>query len=132
MQASITKRLGRASARAFDRSQAANVIGVFSRDVEVLDARVQGDNAVVTIQVADRLPLEEVELVRRDGKWIIRTDPPIAGLAGELRKLADVLVAVARMVDDREMTAAQIKRELDLRQAPIGRRLAVLMDETPP
>ncbi len=126
LQAAVTKHLGPASAGLFDRSQVANIIGVFSKDVELIDQRINGEQAVVTIQVAAQVPLEEVQLFRRNGRWLIRTDSPIPGLAGELRNLADALIGTARRVENQQLTVAQLRRELDAREAPIGRRLAAL------
>ncbi len=126
LQAAVTKHLGRASAGIFDRSQVANIIGVFSKDVELIDQRINGEQAVVTIQVAAQVPLEEVQLVRRNGRWLIRTDSPIPALAGELRNLADALIGTARRVERKQLTVAQLRRELDAREAPIGRRIAAM------
>jgi hypothetical protein len=131
LQASVTRHLGPATAAAFDRSDAANAIGVFSREVQILNERVEGDKAFVTIQVAGRVPLEEVELVRRPGRWKVRTDPPIPEVSEELRKLAEVLVQAARRLEAKGLTAAELKRELDSQQAPIGRRLAELTEGSP-
>ncbi len=134
LQAAVLRHIGAGSASVFDRSQVANMIGVFSRDVAILDERMEGDGAVVTIQVADRVPLEEVHLVRRGGPlsphcgWLLRTDPPIDGLAKELRNLAEVLIETARRLAKEPMTAAQLRGELELRQAAIWRRLTALID----
>lgn len=126
LQAAVTKHLGRASAGLFDRSQVANIIGVFSKDVELIDQWIDGEQAVVTIQVAAQVPLEEVQLARRNGRWLIRTDSPIPAVAEELRNLADALIGTARVVERKRLTVAQLRRELDAHEAPIGRRLAAL------
>ena len=120
------------SAEGFDRSQVANVIGVFSNDVEVLDQRIRGQVAVVTVQVAGRVPLDEVKLLRREDRWLIQTDPPIPGVADELRRLAQVLLDAARMLDKQAMTPVELKKELDLREASIGRRITALTRKPPP
>ena len=132
LQAAVTNHFGPASAKGFDRSQAGNAIGVFSQDVDILDERIDGETAVVGIQVAGRVPLDEVKLVRREGRWLIQTAPPIPGVADELRHLADVLVDTARMLDKRAMTPIELKKELDLREASIGRRIAALTNKAPP
>ena len=126
--AAVTRHFGPATARAFDRSEAANAVGVFSRDVEFLNEQIDGDAAVVTFQVAGRVPLKEVTLERHGGCWLIQTDPPIPGVAAALRDLAQVLVDTARMLDDRPMSAAQLQRELASREASIGRRIKALTD----
>lgn len=126
LQRRIETHLGMATAAAFDRSQAANAIGVFSRDVEVISERVDGDRAVVLIQVAGRVPLEEVHLHRVDGAWRLTTDPPIAGVAQEIRNLADVLLRCSRRAEHPSMTAAKLRTELRAMEAPIGQRLVKL------
>ena len=119
----ITRRLGRLTAEAFDYSQVANLVGVFSRDVDVLDEKIEGDAAVVMVQIAKRVPLDSVHLVRSGGRWLIRTDAPIPGLAAELGRLADVLSAAARRVADGRLTAEQLRRELDAQSAEVRRRI---------
>ena len=126
--AAVTRHFGPATARAFDRSEAVNAIGVFSRDVELLDERIDGDIAVVTYQLAGRVPLKEVTLERHDGHWLIQTDRPIPGVAEALRDLAQMLVDTARMLDNRPMSAAELQRELASREASVGRRLKALTD----
>jgi hypothetical protein len=128
LEAAVTRHFGPATARAFDRSEAANAIGVFSREVEFLNEQIDGDIAVVTFQVAGRVPLREVTLERHGGRWLIQTDPPIPGVAAALRDLAQVLVDTARMLDDRPMSTAQLQRELASREASIGRRIKALTD----
>lgn len=126
LQAAVTEHIGRASASTFDRSQVANIIGVFSKDVEVIAERVEGDKAVVTIQVGRKVPLDEVDLTRHEGRWLIQTDTPIPGVAAELRKLADVFIDATRRLEKERLTAAQLTQELEAREAAIGRRLATL------
>ena len=126
LQASVTRRFGPATARMFDRSEVRNSIGVFSADVELLTERISGDDAVVVIQVADRVPLIEVHLIRRDDRWVLRTDPPIPGMAAELAKLADALIATARRLDQEKLTLPELRRELSLREAAVGHRLEEL------
>ncbi len=129
LQAAVTKHIGRASASAFDRSQVANIIGVFSKDVEAIAERVEGDRAVVTIQVGRRVPLDEVDLIRHEGRWLIQTDTPIPGVAAELRKLADVFIDATRRLEKERLTAIQLAREIEAREAAIGRRLAALTQQ---
>ena len=126
LQARVEAHLGMATAAAFDRSEAANAIGVFSRDVEVISERVDGDRATVLIQVAGRVPLEEVQLLRVDGAWRLTTDPPIAGVAEEIRNLADALLRCSRRAEHPSMTAKKLRAELRAMEAPIGQRLVKL------
>lgn len=126
LQAAVTRRFGPATARMFDRSGARNAIGVFSENVKLLTERLEGETAVVAIQVADRVPLIDVRLSRRDDRWVLQTDPPIPGMAAELAKLAEALVGTARLLDENELTSQELRRELALREAAVGHRLEEL------
>ncbi len=123
LQTAIKEHLGSATAGPFDRSQAGNIIGPFSMDVVAHDERIRGDIATVTIEVGGRLPLEQVELVHRDGRWVIQTDQPRPSIAENLQRMAEVMTEVAREVRTKHLTAVQLRRELDLRISPIMRRV---------
>lgn len=127
LQTAVRERIGRAAARRVDRSQVVNAVGVFSRDVDVIDERSDNGTAVVTIQIADRLPLEQVHLVRAPQGWQIQTDAPVSGLADELRALGKVLQDLARLVQDTLLTVDALERELRVREAAVGRRIATLL-----
>ncbi len=127
----VKKQFGTAVAREFDHRALVNAAGVFSRDVELISQRIDGDRATVTFQIAKRVPLEEVRLVRLDGDWRIRTDDPIPEATREIGRLAEGLTAVARLVGRGNMTVAKLRSELHWREAPIGRRLAELAQNGP-
>ena len=129
LRQAICTHLGTAQAASFDLSGMANYAGVLSRDVCVIDEQITGDRAEVTIQIAKRVPLDTVELVRRDGRWLIRTENPTPGVAAEVCKLARVLREGARALKDKHWTAEQLRSELSARQAPITRRIAALTAE---
>ncbi len=126
----VTRRLGHAAAMRVDRSDAGDAIGVFSRRVAVIDERIDGDRATVTIQVAGRVPLETVAMVRREQRWLIQTDPPIVGVAERMQELAEVLLAIARRVDRGDVTDATLNAELAAQQAPVLRKLHLLTGES--
>lgn len=127
----IRERIGAGSATTFDADALANVVGVFSPNLEVVDETIDGDRATVTICVAGRLPLERVEMLRRDGRWVLRTDPPVPALTVEFRKLAQAARRVTLELRTRPLTADDLQRELRLRQKPILERIREL-DESPP
>jgi hypothetical protein len=127
----IRERIGEGSATLFDADALANIVGVFSRDVEVVDETVDGDRATVTICVAGRLPLERFEMLRREGRWMIRTDPPVPALTDELRKLARVARRVSLELRTRNLSADEVQRELRLRQKPILERILELDEARP-
>lgn len=113
----------------FDRSKVANIIGVFSTDVEVIDEEISGDSAVVTVQVGRRLPLDRVSLRLGEDRWVIQPDAPIPGLADELRNLGTALRRVGDAVTREEMTVDRIAREMEFWQAPVMKRIARLVEQ---
>lgn len=125
-RATVTRRLGHAAAMGVDRSGVGDAIGVFSRNVRVVDERIDGDRAIVTVQVADRVPLEEVTVVRREGRWLIETDPPMDGIASGMRELAEVLLAMSRRVERGDVSEATLISELAAQQAPVFRKFRSL------
>ena len=134
----IHERVGEGSAVRFERrAQVANILGPLSRDVEVMSQHINGDRATVEIQVAGRVPLEQVELRREEQSWLVWPDKPIPGLADELRNLADATRRVRTMLQRREMEAEDVFKELAKRQQPALQRIARLTaqsarkDETP-
>ena len=126
LRAAVSRSIGQASALGFDRSDVANMVGVFSRNITVVDERLEGERAIVTFQIADRVPLQEVQLVRREGRWMIQTDPPIPGVATHVGEMADVLNEAAKSLADKRMSAAELRAEIDSRQAAVARRLRML------
>ena len=61
-------------------------------------------------------------MVRRQQRWILVADP-IEGVPEELLKLAFLLEHIADELASSQWTVQQLRREIDLRQAPILRRL---------
>ena len=108
---------------AFDRSGYADRLGLLSMHLKVIDASRANDRAVVTIQVADQLPLEEVELVRVGGHWLVQTDPPIPGLPEEIRRFAEAMAGLSRRVTDDRITMEELRAALLARQEATARRM---------
>jgi len=129
MRKAIIESHGLAAAAPLDRSQAGNAIGVFSMEVTVLGQRIDDERAVVTIQVDDRVPVEEVELVRRGGHWLIRTDPPVEALPPQLAKLAGVMNEAAERMEREALTVDELTALLDTEQTPVLRRIARLTSD---
>ena len=124
----VAERVGQGSATAFDPQAVANIVGVFSRDVTLVDEVVDGDRATITISVAGRVPVEHVEMVMPDDVWLVKTDTPVIGLASEIRKLAEATDHVVFEIRSRDMTAEDVREELNLRQRPILERIKQLTE----
>ncbi len=130
-QNSVREVVGEGTATYFaHRMQVANIVGPFSRDVEAVSETITGNTARVAIQVAGRVPLEEVALTNLEGKWLVQSDKPIPKLADELRNLARTTRSVADDVVRRHLTAKQAQHELDLRQEPVLKRINDLIDDS--
>ena len=126
LRTGLEERFGLGAAQEFDYGQVANILGVLSRDVTLLTETVQDGRASVTFQVANRVPLESAEMVRRDDRWLLAVDP-IEGVPAEIEKLAAVIAEVADGVRDGTYVARDLRRDIDRRQAPILHRLAELI-----
>lgn len=126
LKRNVEREIGPASAARFDRTGVVDSLGFLSRSVECLDQRVEDHEATVSVCVAGRLPLDQVRLVRREGRWLIRTDPPVPGLAAEFRRLAGAFAEVADAVERRHFSAREIEAELEARQRPILERIRQL------
>lgn len=132
LKARVHRVVGPGSADAFDRTGIVNAVGPFSQQVECLSERVEGETAVVRIRVGGRFPLESVDLARGESGWMIRTDPPIPGLSGEVRNLARILNQVAEETERRQLSAEQIRRELAVRERPVMKRISDLISSAEP
>lgn len=82
----------------WDLASMANNIGVFSRDVSFINVTYRGDEAVVTLQQGDAVPLVHVDFVLKDGRWFYRPESAPEPLAGELNELARLIRTVEREV----------------------------------
>jgi len=59
--------------QSIDQSQWGAHLDIFSRYVELVDERVEGDAATVTFTIDERIPVHRAQLVLTDGDW--RYDP---------------------------------------------------------
>jgi len=126
LQSALAPLLGEGTARRFDRSHAADLLSVFSPDAAVISEDVDGDGAVVHVQVRNTLPLLDVTLRRRDGFWQIEAEDPIRELPEQVRLLAVALTRVADEASRHGYDADQVESEMDLRTTPIVTRIAEL------
>lgn len=129
LQNRVKEHLGTAAGQSFARyAQVGNIIGVFSRDVTLLNEQVDGHRARVTFQVADRLPLDSVSMTRERDRWVVNAEP-IDGVPEQLLKLAFMLERFAERVVSERLTQDELHREIDLRQSGVMRRLRKLVSQ---
>ncbi len=87
----VTERLGPTAAVVCDISSLADYLGPFSRNVQIVSTRIEGDSALVVYQVGERVPVERAEMRWVSGRWRYVPDEPDYELARLLGRLADRL-----------------------------------------
>ncbi len=93
LQEAARKRFGDRIHHAWNISAMENNLGIFSRDVRMINQSLKGDHAVVTLQAGDNLPLIRSEFDRIDRKWILKS--PFADTT-----ICDPLDQFAMQIDD--------------------------------
>lgn len=92
-----------------DQTYIVAALGLFGPDVEVLDERITGDDAIVTYTAAGRLPPESVTLRRASAGWQIDPGPGFSPLMSEaFAAMADGLTRLAARIDSGELAAADL------------------------
>lgn len=115
LRSAVGDTIGEATADLYDFTSAANALELFSRDVELIDEQIRGDEASVVIQVASRVPLNTVRFRRIKGRWILQTDPPIDGLPEAVLELAAAMRRCAGDQRRNRWTIERLSKELDRR-----------------
>ncbi len=87
----VTERLGPTAAVVCDISSLADYLGPFSRNVQIVATRIEGDTAFVVYQVGSRVPVERAEMRWSSGRWRYVPDEPDYELPRLLEKLAERL-----------------------------------------
>ncbi len=126
--AAVECRLGPGEAARWSVAWLADGIDIFSGSVRLICEDVKHDEAAVTFQVGDRIPLERAVFKNRDGRWVLQVDEPIPGLPGALDDFADAVGRVARRVREQPMTAEQIDSEWSVRLRPLEKRLRGILE----
>lgn len=92
-------RFGRVMADAWDLSAIENNLGVFSADTRVIGQRFRGDEAEVTLQEGEQIPLVRARFVRTDGEWQFVPDAAPPDIQADLTRLGEALSALAARVE---------------------------------
>ncbi len=94
------EKVGPTAAVVCDISGLAAYLGPFSRDVRVVSSRIEGDTAIVTYQVGERVPVERAEFRRANGAWRYMPDEPDDVLPRLLARMADRMAALRRQAEE--------------------------------
>lgn len=92
LQQTAEQRLGPTAAVVCDISDVADYLGPFSRNMQVVSTRMEGDRAIVVYQVGERVPVERAEVRRMAGRWRYVPDEPDQALPALLMQLTDRMV----------------------------------------
>jgi len=114
----VRERLGARPAVGWDLDVLKDRQGLFSPVIRVVDERVEGSDATVTVQVADRVPLETVRLRRLEGRWTYCPMSEVGELPRALRGLSRALRRVALAVKAGPITEEGIRAEFRVRVLP--------------
>ncbi len=82
----------------WDLAAMENNLGVFSARTRLISQRLKGEEAVVTLQEGDHVPLVRAEFVMVSGQWRHRPEQAPRAMVPELRELARVLRAIGHEV----------------------------------
>ncbi|HOA72912.1 MAG TPA: hypothetical protein PL151_07455 [Phycisphaerae bacterium] len=99
-----------------------NNLELFSRDVKWVDLRESGDTAIVTVQIAGRLPLRELRFECNDDVWQYVPGPEDPRTIEEVRRRSRRLRQIALSFQDRRMTPQQVDYEFKIRLGLKARR----------
>ena len=102
----------------WDLSSLGGDLGLFSNDLTVIQVERNGNQATVTFQVGERLPLETAELRLGPQGWVYLPGTGPCELPGMLRDLATTLSDIAEMVRRDRPNVARIDQEYRLRVFP--------------
>lgn len=126
---------GELTAAEYNLGALANCLGFFSRDAVFRGERIDGDQAVVIVQVADQVPMEEYRFVRQQGRWVYAPTDPLAllpRLVVELTEGVDQFIdAVRREEMDLKDVKLAFSRHVGRRQEAIRRTLSTSSGHEP-
>lgn len=116
----------------FDLGNIADNMGLFSRNVNFRSERIDGDKAVVIVQVLDRVPLEQYRFVRRQDRWIYTPDAPISDMHTLINELAKGVEEFEYQLENRDLSIEQVRSEFRYRVWPRMRDIRSAMSTPRP
>jgi hypothetical protein len=91
LQAIAEQRYSGPTGTTWNLSAMENNLGPFSKRVLLISQRFRGDQATVTLQEGDNIPLVHAQFELAGGVWRFRPDPTPTRMAEELEELARIL-----------------------------------------
>jgi hypothetical protein len=114
----IAEVLGEHRTELWDLSALGDNLGIFSSGMNIISVERKQDQATVTFQVGDRLPLESAQLHGGPKGWLYAPGPAPTGWPAQLRRLATGLTDVAEVIRRERPDAVRINQEFRLRIFP--------------
>ena len=112
---------------AMSLSPMADNLGLFSQTVTFFSEDYLGGKAYVTLQEGEQVPLVHAEFEFRDGRWLFRPAGVPPSAAGEMSRLASMLIELRRGVEA-GLTVDRFAEAFELRVPPQIRRIAALQE----
>lgn len=114
----IAEVLGEHRTELWDLSALGDNLGIFSSGINIISVERKQDQATVTFQVGDRLPLETAQLRAGPRGWLYAPGPGPTGWPARLRRLATGLTEVAEVIRRDRPDVTRINQEFRLRIFP--------------
>ncbi len=112
----------------YDLSPISDRLGLFSRNLRLVEVKENGEQATVTVQNGEQLPLQYLEFVRQGDHWLYQPGPPGPRIAPKLSEMTDALNRLARTVVEKPMNQEDIENEYRLNVRPLLRRIRELFE----
>ena len=120
----VRERCGHGLAETIDQSYLVRNLEVFSRSVEIVSERREGERALVSILVNNQLPMRTAELVIENGEWRYDPGPGFdAAFPAAFDAMRDGLLKVREDLLAGRLDAAAIRRDPDRMAREVVTRL---------
>jgi hypothetical protein len=101
--------------RPYDLQLIQNKLELFSRDVELVGVRQDGDSASVTVQIANQLPLVRLRFERHDGTWQYLPGAEDPNITQAIRQRTKKLRQIELVLSHSRLDPRQVDREYHIR-----------------
>ena len=103
---------------AWDLSGMGDYLGPFSNEISIVQELVNGDEATVTYQVGQMVPLRTANLRRIEGHWVYMPGVSPPDFPRAMQRLAQTLTDVAETIYRERLEPDRIDQEYRLRVVP--------------
>jgi hypothetical protein len=115
--------------RPYDLSLLADLLDLFSRDVELVSTEQEGDQGQVTFEIGEQVAPEPAVFRRERGHWVYVPGEQDAAMTAHLREAADALTRLARRWEKAPVSEREIHNTYQTRILPELRQAASTIAE---